>query len=627
MDDRNIGEFLASDRIESSSYALAMKKDMYCEQLCVSDLGHPEQKGVSVSHNKVVRAIRKNYHNNWIVDDLPAASKLENEFTITTRYWQGSPIGYVSDQDNMTYVYNHVNIEIMYHRVKTESDKYRIVRFIVEPFSIKHDFEVAEDNGKNSDRSKVVKFIDPILSCDPHVNSKVHTDYNMIKFMSYFDRKPKRTGFSFLSYFGFETLHTDDHIPTRHGSKPQLASGQVLFTYDVIWIENIELEWTSRWDIYLTMDNAIPAEAHWFPIYSSFGILFVLSGFMVAHLNRDIAGYKKLVTDEEEAADREEFGWKAIHADVFRPPAFSPILLSVACGTGAQILCSSFLTIILAMMGFVGPARRGSLLMTGLLLFVAMGVVAGYVSARMYKTFTGTSCHKATICTSIGFPGIAFTTFFVLDRVAPLQGRADGIPFTTMVLLLILWFGTSAPLVYFGSHLGYRQEKFKFPLQTSSIPRQIPAQPWFMGIPLRLAIGGIIPFGGCSVELYFILCSIWTRLYYCTFDFLLLVYVILLVTCAVTSARLCHFQLRRENYRWWWSSFCTGGSPALYVFFFSFFYFKELERTGFEEYVYYFVYMGLGCCALFLMTGAVGVFGSLWFNKVLYSSIKIGEGK
>jgi hypothetical protein len=99
------------------------------------------------------------------------------------------------------------------------------------------------------------------------------------------------------------------------------------------------------------------------------------------------------------------------------------------------------------------------------------------------------------------------------------------------------------------------------------------------------------------------------------------------VTCAEASALFCYFQLRRENYRWWWSSFCTGGSPALCVFCYSCFYFKQLETNGFEEYVYCFGYMGLGCFGLFLTTGVIGVFGSLWFNKMIYSSIKIGGGK
>ena len=55
------------------------------------------------------------------------------------------------------------------------------------------------------------------------------------------------------------TWHTDWSMITAQGREPQLASGKVLFTYDVIWTENKDLKWASRWDIYLTMDNAVPA--------------------------------------------------------------------------------------------------------------------------------------------------------------------------------------------------------------------------------------------------------------------------------------------------------------------------------------------------------------------------------
>jgi hypothetical protein len=43
-------------------------------------------------------------------------------------------------------------------------------------------------------------------------------------------------------------------------------------------------------------------------------------------------------------------------------------------------------------------------------------------------------------------------------------------------------------LSFSGAYLGYKQDAFKFPVNTSNIPRQIPDQPWFIGIPLTLAI-------------------------------------------------------------------------------------------------------------------------------------------
>lgn len=594
MDNENLGEFLAGDRIETSPYRLQMKKDMFCEQLCVSNVGRGEQRGVSP--NKVVRAIRKNYHNNWITDNLSAASKVEDDTTITTRYWQGFPVGFVASDTKKAYIHNHVNIELMYHAVETEVDKYRIVRFTVEPFSIKHDFEPSDDDDDNSEEGTftVAKINNPIASCNPKSKKKVHTDYNMV---------------------------------TADGREPQLASGKVLFTYDVSWIENKELHWASRWDIYLSMDNAIPAKVHWLSIANSLVIVFVLSAMIAAilvrNLRRDFARYNKLATDEEKAEDLEEFGWKLVHADVFRPPSFSPLLLAVACGTGAQILCMSFLTIIFSSMGFLSPANRGALLMAELLLYVMMGGIAGYVTARLYKTFKGKSWQRATTLTALGFPGVAFALFFLMDLLAVTQGSTDAVPFTTMVVLLVLWFGISTPLVFFGAYFGYKQDAIEFPVNTSSIPRQIPDQPWFMGIPFTLAIGGILPFGACFVELYFILASVWMDQYYYVFGFLLLVYFILIITCAEITVLFCYFQLCGENYHWWWRSFCTSGSTALYVFFYSFVYFKQLEANSFATYVLYFGYMGLVSFGLFIMTGSIGVFSSLWFNKTIFSSIKI----
>jgi Endomembrane protein 70 len=294
MDRENLGEFLAGDRIESSPYRLQMKTEMYCEQLCITNLGRGEQRGVTP--NKVVKTIRRNYHNNWIVDNLPAASKAEDDATVTTRYWQGFPVGYVDPDTKMAFINNHVNIEIMYHAVETEVDKYRIVRFTVEPFSIKHAFEPSEDDVAGDD-FVVAKITNPIASCDPKNKKKpVHTDFDMI---------------------------------TTAGREPQEASGKVLFTYDVTWVENKELQWASRWDVYLSMDNAIPARVHWFSILNSLIIVAVLSGMIVAilvrNLRRDFARYNRLATDEEKAEDLEEFGWKLVHADVFRPPSFSPV--------------------------------------------------------------------------------------------------------------------------------------------------------------------------------------------------------------------------------------------------------------------------------------------------------------
>lgn len=604
MDNENLGEFLSGDRIESSPYELFMKQDMYCKQLCRSNLGKAPTRGSTP--NKLTKIIRKEYHNNWIVDNLSSASKLEDDKDETIQYWQGFPVGFVEETTGTAYVHNHVNIEIMYHPVENEDNKYRVVRFTVEPFSIKHDFEIADTAGNNvedllADDDKPTStepytINNPIRSCDPTIplSKKNHTNYEMV---------------------------------TAFGRLPQEAYGEALFTYDVIWIQNMQLHWASRWDIYLTMGDSIPASVHWLSIANSLVIVVVLSAMIAAillrNLRQDLARYNRLPTDEEKADDLEEKGWKLVHADVFRPPTFSPLLLSVACGTGAQLLCMTFWTIVFSALGFLNPSKRGALLMAELLFYVLMGMVSGYVAARFYKTFKGKAWQQATLCTALAFPGLCFLLFFLMDIMAWGYGSSDAVPFTTMIVLLILWFGISTPLVFLGAYFGYKQDALEFPVKTSGIPRQIPDQPWYMGLPFTMLIGGILPFGACFVELYFILSSVWMGFYYYVFGFLLLVFVILVVTCAEITLLFNYFQLCNEDYHWWWRSFGTAGSTAIWVFLYSIVYFQQLEASSFPTYVLYFGYMALSSLGLFLMTGFIGISASLAFNITIFGSVKV----
>mmetsp|Transcript_14927 Transcript_14927/g.22713 ORF Transcript_14927/g.22713 Transcript_14927/m.22713 type:complete len:664 (+) Transcript_14927:46-2037(+) len=594
-DHENLGELLAGDRIESSPYRLKMKEEMFCEQLCVTDLGRAEQKGNSP--NKIVRSIRKDYHHNWIVDNLPAASRAEDDKTITTRYWQGFPVGFL-DEERRAYVNNHVNIEIMYHTVSPGN--YRVVRFIVEPFSIKHEYEAIESD---DDKTPV----------DADVEDKAHKVADI--------KKPIASCME-----GAET-HTTYDMVNGPGREHQVASGEVLFTYDVTWTEHDEIEWATRWDIYLNLDGAIPAKVHWMNISNSLVIVFVLSAMIAAivvrNLRRDFSRYNKLATDEEKAEELEEFGWKLVHADVFRPPTAHPLLLAVFCGTGAQLLMMAFVTIIFSIMGFLSPSNRGALIMAQLILYVLMGCFAGYVTARFYKSFKGKNWNNATIATAVGYPSVCFAVFFILNLVAVFKKSTDAVPFYVMIILLFMWFGISTPLVFLGAYFGYKQDSIEFPTTTSSIARKIPEQPWFMGLPFTLAVGGILPFGACFVELYFILSSVWTDQYYYVFGFLFVVFLILVVTCAEITVLFTYFQLCGEDYHWWWRSFFTAGSFAIYVFLYSILYFKQLEANTLATYILYFGYMGLASLGLLMMTGFIGVLSSLVFNLTIFGSIKI----
>ena len=66
---------------------LFMEQDQFCNILCMETF-----KQHDVSSFKMI--IKEEYHHNWIIDNLPAASILDSEQYITTTYAGGFPVGY-----------------------------------------------------------------------------------------------------------------------------------------------------------------------------------------------------------------------------------------------------------------------------------------------------------------------------------------------------------------------------------------------------------------------------------------------------------------------------------------------------------------------------------------------------
>lgn len=93
-----------------------------------------------------------------------------------------------------------------------------------------------------------------------------------------------------------------------------------------------------------------------------------------------------------------------MHGDVFRAPQ-NASLLATYTGTGVQLFGMAMVTMIFALLGFLSPANRGGLMTAMLMMFVFMGLFAGYFSARLYKSFRGEEWKKTTLRTALLFPG------------------------------------------------------------------------------------------------------------------------------------------------------------------------------------------------------------------------------
>lgn len=312
-----------------------------------------------------------------------------------------------------------------------------------------------------------------------------------------------------------------------------------------------------------------------------------------------------------------------VHGDVFRPPNNASLLASYV-GSGVQILGMALVTMIFALLGFLSPANRGGLMTAMLMMFVFMGLFAGYFSARLYKSFRGEEWKKTTLRTALMLPGIAMVVFFCLNLLIWGQKSSGAVPFGTLFALCFLWFGISVPLVFVGSYFGYKKPAPEDPVRTNKIPRTIPEQPWYMNPLFSCLVGGVLPFGAVFIELFFILTSMWLHQFYYLFGFLALVFVILIITCAEITIVLCYFQLCSEDYNWWWRSYFTSGSSALYLLAYSAFYFySKLDITKTVPMLMYFGYMTIVSYGFFILTGTIGFYACYFFVRVIYAAVKI----
>ena len=169
----------------------------------------------------------------------------------------------------------------------------------------------------------------------------------------------------------------------------------------------------------------------------------------------------------------------------------------------------------------------------------------------------------------------------------------------------------------------FKKDADAMPVATQEIPRQVPEQAWYMNPVFSCLVGGILPFGAVFIELFFIMSSIWMHQIYYVFGFLAIVIFILIATCAEITIVMCYFQLCSEDYHWWWRSFFTSGSSALYLFLYSAFYFSKLDITFTSSTLVYFGYMFVISLLFFLCTGVIGFLSCHWFVRKIYSSIKV----
>lgn len=579
----NLGQIIFGERIRPSPYNISFLRNESCKLLCHKSYDLSKEDDLE-KVDKLRRGVYENYQHHWIVDSMPVTwcYQTEEEQQYCT---VGFPMGcHVNErgigqyacvmspnfnQPNGYYIFNHVDIKVTYHSGENEA--------------------WGVDFGDKGGRITSVK----ILPKSIKYNSKPTSDSCLNE----------------REYLAIPGENNNEKI-------------DIYYTYSIEFYKDNSIKWSSRWDYIL--GSSAHTNIQWFSILNSLVIVLFLTGMvamiLLRTLHKDIARYNQL--DPEDDA-QEEFGWKLVHGDVFRPPQHA-MLLSVLLGSGVQVFFMTLFTLFFACLGFMSPANRGVLMTCSLLSFVCLGAPAGYVSARLCKYF-GEYRWRLNIClTALLCPGIVFSLFFIMNLILWTESSSAAVPFVALIFLLALWILVSLPLTHIGAYYGFREPVMQQPTRTNQIPRQIPEQSIYTQPMPGIIMGGILPFGCIFIQLFFILNSLWSNQMYYMFGFLFLVFIILVITCSETTILLCYFHLCAEDHAWWWRSFMTSGFAAFYLFIYCVHYFiSKMSISGFVSTLLYFGYTSIMVFLFFLLTGTVGFFACLWFVRCIYSSVKV----
>jgi transmembrane 9 superfamily protein 2/4 len=357
----------------------------------------------------------------------------------------------------------------------------------------------------------------------------------------------------------------------------------------------------------------------------------IVSIILIKNLRKDIAAYNGLnVSLEDARLDEDESGWKLIHGDVFRPPNaegslfFGPMGLSVLVGSGCQIGVAVILTLALGMARILNPMKKGQALSSVIMLYAFSGIVAGYISARLYKFCGGKDWKRNMLFTAAAFPGLVLCLFVILNILLSFARASSAVSFGMVVAIFLIWTCISTPLVLVGGFVGYKRDLIKVPMKTNQIARIVPKSHWCFSTNTASLFIGALPLSTVCIEVYYILGAIWLHQFYYLLGYLLASVVMLAVVSAQMSTLMCYIRLCSEDHRWWWKSYADTFTASIWLFIYSLWYLgARLQLMGFLPIVVYVMYMSIASIALGMFCGSVGFLSSLWFVQTIYGALKI----
>uniref|UniRef100_A0A8C8W4L3 Transmembrane 9 superfamily member n=1 Tax=Peromyscus maniculatus bairdii TaxID=230844 RepID=A0A8C8W4L3_PERMB len=378
---------------------------------------------------------------------------------------------------------------------------------------------------------------------------------------------------------GFNGNRIVDVNLTSEGKVKLVPNTKIQMSYSVKWKKS-DVKFEDRFDKYLDpsfFQHRVGFDPGW--------VNFLCTYLCVSYMqDRDLG---------------DEYGWKQVHGDVFRPSSH-PLIFSSLIGSGCQIFAVSLIVIIVAMIEDL-YTERGSMLSTAIFVYAATSPVNGYFGGSLYARQGGRRWIKQMFIGAFLIPAMVCGTAFFINFIAIYYHASRAIPFGTMVAVCCICFFVILPLNLVGTILGRNLSgQPNFPCRVNAVPRCCVRS--FKAVLMFLLR-------------YFIFTSFWAYKIYYVYGFMMLVLVILCIVTVCVTIVCTYFLLNAEDYRWQWTSFLSAASTAIYVYMYSFYYyFFKTKMYGLFQTSFYFGYMAVFSTALGIMCG--------WFRGVKFFLLK-----
>ncbi|KAF5470963.1 hypothetical protein F2P56_011445 [Juglans regia] len=390
----------------------------------------------------------------------------------------------------------------------------------------------------------------------------------------------------------------------------------------VIWNESAA-KFENRMDKY-TRTSSVPIirQIHWLSFINSIVIIVLLMGLLALLLMRRLKNDMRKCADGDEEEEDKEVGWKYVHGDVFRrPPNLS--LFCAVLGVGTQLLTLVFVLFLLAFLGVLYPYNRGALFTSLVLIYSLSSVVGGYVAASFHNQFAEAGWERSVRLVGILYLGPFVVTASILNTVAISYGATAALPFGTIILILLMCTCVAIPLLAFGGVIGYRfRSEFQAPCATKRFPREIPPLAWYRKTSCQMFIAGLLSLSAIVLELHHLYASMWGYKICTLTSILFITFILVILLTSMLSVGLTYIQLSVEDHEWWWRSMLCGGSPAIFMFGYSIYFYARSNMNSFMQLSFFIGYNACMCYAFFLILGTISFRASLMFVRRIYQAVK-----